>query len=155
MIKIIRTTSDHPDFVSLVSYLDAYLAEMDGEDHAFYDQFNKIEKIKHVVLAYDNDIPAGCGAIKEFSPGVMEIKRMYTSPDHRGKGIASQILNELELWTSEIGFIKCILETGKKQEEAIHLYSKSGFKLIPNYGQYIGVENSICFEKVVSSGPGN
>ncbi|OGU27715.1 MAG: GNAT family N-acetyltransferase [Ignavibacteria bacterium GWA2_35_9] len=147
MIKIIRTNSDNPDFISLVKLLDAELAERDGADHPFYAQFNKIDKIKYTVVAYENGKPVSCGAIKEYSPDTMEVKRMYTLPESRGKGIATQVLIELEKWTVELGYEKCILETGKKQPEAIALYKKNGYKLIPNYGQYAEVENSVCFEK--------
>jgi putative acetyltransferase len=147
MIKIIRTDSDNQDFINLVRYLDTDLAERDGDEHSFYAQFNKINKIKYVVVAYENDKPVGCGAIKEYSPNTMEIKRMYTAPESRGKGIASKVLTELETWAAELSYEKCILETGKKQPEAIGLYKKNGYKLIPNYGQYAEVENSLCFEK--------
>lgn len=149
MFKLIRTDSENQDFVKLVRHLDADLAERDGADHAFYAQFNKIDKIRHVVLAYQNDTPVGCGAIKEYAPGIMEVKRMYTSPESRGQGIASRVLGELERWASELAYEKCILETGKKQPEAISLYKKSGYQSIPNYGQYAEVEDSVCFEKVL------
>jgi len=72
---------------------------------------------------------------------------MYTLPENRGKGIATKVLSELELWATELSSEKCILETGKKQPEAIELYKKNGYKQIPNYGQYAEIENSICFEK--------
>ena len=147
MIKIARTNSDNQDFIDLVKYLDADLAERDGNDHSFYAQFNKIDKIKYVVIAYENSKPMGCGAIKEYTPNTMEIKRMYTSPESRGKGIATKVLTELEIWAIELSYEKCILETGKKQPEAIGLYKKNGYKLIPNYGQYAEIENSLCFEK--------
>jgi putative acetyltransferase len=147
MIKMIRTDSDNQDFINLVRFLDADLAERDKDEHSFYAQFNKINKIKYVVVAYENGKPVGCGAIKEYSPNTMEIKRMYTSPESRGKGIASKVLTELEIWAAEFSYEKCILETGKKQPEAIGLYKKNGYKLIPNYGQYAGIENSVCFEK--------
>jgi GNAT superfamily N-acetyltransferase len=149
MIRIIRTNSDNQDFIQLVKHLDADLAERDGKDHSFYAQFNKIDQIKSVVLAYENDKPVGCGAIKEYASDTMEIKRMYTAPESRGKGIASRILHELEVWASELSYEKCILETGKKQPEAIGLYKKNGYKIIPNYGQYAEIENSLCFEKLV------
>ena len=149
MINIIRTNSDNPDFIELVKLLDADLAVRDGEDHPFYAQYNKIDKIKYVVMAYLNDKPVGCGAIKEYTPDTMEVKRMYTLPENRGKGIATKILIELENWTRELSYSKCILETGKKMPEAIALYKKKGYKLIPNYGQYTEVENSLCFEKEI------
>jgi putative acetyltransferase len=147
MLRFRRTHSDDRDFVELVRRLDADLAERDGDAHPFYAQFNKIDKIKFVVVAYEDGIPVACGAIKEFSPGIMEVKRMYTSPESRGKGIAGKVLDELERWAAELSCQKCILETGKKQPEAIRLYQKSGYQIIPNYGPYAGVENSVCFEK--------
>jgi len=149
MIKTIRTDSEDHDFIELITELDADLAIRDGNEHAFYAQFNKIDKIRYVVIAYENDHPVGCGAIKEYNPNTMEIKRMYTSPGHRGKGVATNILTELERWATQLSFRKCILETGIKQPEAIGLYQKAGYQLIPNYGQYMGIENSVCFEKVV------
>ena len=147
MISVIRTDSDNQDFVDLVKRLDADLAERDGNEHSFYAQFNKINKIKCVVVAYENGQPVGCGAIKEYAPGTMEIKRMYTLPENRGMGIATKVLTELEGWASELAYEKCVLETGKKQPEAIGLYKKNGYIIIPNYGQYAGIENSLCFEK--------
>jgi len=147
MVSLTRTTSDNKDFISLVKLLDAELAERDGEDHPFYAQFNKIDDIKYTVVAYENEKPVSCGAIKEYNPNTMEIKRMYTLPESRGKGIATKVLIELEKWANELGYEKCILETGKKQLEAIALYKKNGYKLIPNFGQYAEVENSVCFEK--------
>lgn len=149
MMKMVRTSSDNPDFVGLVRLLDADLAKRDGQDHSFYAQFNKIDKLRHVVLAYDDGKPLGCGAMKEYAADTMEIKRMYVSPGSRNKGIGAAVLAELEKWAKELSYAKCILETGKRQPEAIGLYTKSGYTLIPNYGQYAKVENSVCFEKAV------
>jgi putative acetyltransferase len=147
MITLVRTDSSDEAFKELVKILDSELAIVDGEDHSFYSQFNKIDKIRYAVVARENGNPVGCGAIKEFEKGVMEIKRMYVSQNSRKKGIASKILKELELWALELSCSKCILETGKRQPEAIALYNKNGYKLISNYGQYAEVENSVCFSK--------
>jgi GNAT superfamily N-acetyltransferase len=80
----------------------------------------------------------------------MEVKRMFTLPEYRKKGVATAILTELEKWSKELGYEKCILETGKRQPEAIDLYMSQGYRSTPNYGQYVGVENSVCFEKLLS-----
>lgn len=149
MIHLLRTDSSNPDFQKLVTLLDADLKIRDGEDHAFYSQYNKIQAIKHAVVAYQDDEPVGCGAIKEYEPGTMEVKRMYVSEDKRGSGIASAVLKELEIWAAKLGYSKCILETGINQPEAIALYKKNNYSIIPNYGQYTGIENSICFEKIL------
>jgi GNAT superfamily N-acetyltransferase len=149
MIRLIRTNSVNKDFIRLIKDLDAYLAVSDGEEHSFYAQFNKLDLIKHVVLASYNEIIIACGAIKQYDQKTMEIKRMFTSSDYRGKGIAGLILIELENWAKEMGFENCILETGKRQIEAIRLYKKIGYEVITNYGQYAGMEDSICFMKKV------
>ena len=148
MIILKRTDASDRDFIELVRLLDADLAIRDGDEHAFYDQFNKIDSIKHTLVAYDNDKPVGCGAIKLFAEGTIEVKRMYVTEGSRGKGIAKQILSALEVWCIELGIKKCILETGNKnQPEAVALYHKQGYEVIENYGQYAGVEGSICFGK--------
>ncbi len=147
MLEIVRTDSTHPDFIHLVRFLDAELAVLDGDEHAFYAQFNKIDKIAQAVVAYADGRPVGCGAIKDYTPGCMEVKRMYTVPEKRGHGVASRVLAELETWAAELGCTKCVLETGKRQPDAIALYRKNGYRGIPNYGQYVGMENSVCFEK--------
>jgi len=149
MIRLKRTDSENQDFIALVKHLDADLAERDGDEHSFYDQFNKVGKIKYVVVAYENDKPISCGGLKAYSSNTLEIKRMYTIPEWRGKGIATKILAELEIWAAELSFEKCILETGKRQPEAIGLYKKNGYKIIPSYGQYSEIENSLCFEKKI------
>ena len=147
MIRLFRTDSGNEDFIRLVKELDADLAERDGEEHSFYSKFNKVDMIRHVVVAYQNNVAISCGAIKEYDPKTMEVKRMFTSPENRGKGFAGIILHELENWARELNFEKCILETGKRQAEALRLYKKSGYDIIPNYGQYAGIENSVCFKK--------
>ena len=147
MIRTERTNSENSDFVELVARLDKLLADLDGREHDFYNQYNKIDKIKHVVVAYSGELPVACGAIKEFDAVTMEVKRMFTDANFRGKGLATQVLTELENWAFELGYSKCILETGKRLPDAVRLYENRGYKLIPNYGQYIEMENSICFEK--------
>ncbi|NOT37235.1 MAG: GNAT family N-acetyltransferase [Saprospiraceae bacterium] len=147
MNQILRTNSSNSDFVSLVKELDKELAIRDGADHSFYSQYNKIDKIFHIIICYDNDVPVGCGALKEYESDTMEVKRMYVPPQFRGQGIASAILKELEIWAKELNYKKCILETGMNQPEAIALYKKCNYTVIPNYGQYQNVENSVCFEK--------
>ena len=150
MIEIERADASNPQFKALVKLLDAELAVRDGEDHSFYDQFNQLDTIKNVVLGYENGQAIACGAIKKYDDQAMEVKRMYSLPGARGHGVATVLLEALETWALELGFSQCILETGIKQPEAIRLYEKNGYHRIPNYGQYAGVETSLCFEKQLS-----
>ena len=147
MIRTQRTNAENVEFAELVAKLDKLLAELDGREHDFYNQYNKTDTIKHVVVAYSGELPVACGAIKEFGTETMEVKRMFTADSHRGKGVATQVLAELEIWALELGYSKCILETGKRLPDAVRLYQKNGYLPIPNYGQYVAMENSICFEK--------
>ena len=149
MYQIRRTDSSDKDFQRLVKELDKELAVRDGDEHSFYAQYNKIDLIRHAVVAYHENEAVGCGAIKEYAPGIMEVKRMYVPLSQRNKGIASLVLHDLESWAKEIGYQKCILETGIKQPEAISLYKKNDYTIIDNYGQYAGIENSVCFEKML------
>ena len=147
MITVERTTTDNQDFEKLVLKLDTFLAILDGEDHAFYAQFNKSSSLKNAVIAYENKIAVAIGAYKEYDSETVEMKRMYTLPEYRKKGIASTILSELEFWAKEENYKIAILETGVLQNEAIALYQKLGYVITENYGQYIGVENSVCMKK--------
>jgi len=149
MITISRTDSENKDFQDLIDKLDADLAERNGEKNDFFAQFNKTNLIKNVIIAYSDNIPVGCGAIKVYDNNTMEVKRMFVLKEQRGKNIAGTILNNLEQWAKELSYNKCILETGDKMPEAIGLYRKSGYKQIPNYGQYENIESSLCFEKTL------
>lgn len=149
MIILTRTDSNNQDFQELVKALDKVLKITDGEEHSFFSQFNKIDTIPYVVVAYQDSQPVGCGAIKPYNENTMEVKRMFVPSEFRGKGIATFILIELEKWCRELNVEKCILETGIKLSEAVNLYYKNNYTVIPNYGQYENVESSICFEKIL------
>ena len=149
VIEIVRVSEGNEDFLELVKLLDAELTIRDGAEHGFYAQFNKPVGLGAVLVAYLNGDPVGCGAFKRYEDGVAEIKRMFVRPEARGRRIAASVLKELEKWAAESGFRECILETGFKQPEAIALYKREGYEVIPNYGQYAGVENSVCMRKTL------
>ena len=145
-MELIRTNSDNPDFKMLSALFDDYLVDIDGEEKDFFAFYNNVQ-LDTVLVIYENSEVVGCGAFKKFDEHTAEIKRMFVHPNHRNKGIAKFVLTELELWANDLGFTSFILETSPKLTSAIALYEKTGYQLIPNYGQYIGVENSICMKK--------
>lgn len=147
MITLTRTQSDHPDFQRLVMELNRYLAGVNGETHDFFMQFNQTDHLRHVIVAYEEGRAVGCGAMRAFDETAMEIKRMFVPIDCRGRGVASAVLQELEQWAGELGFLRCILETARSMHDAVGLYTKAGYTVIPNYGPYAEVETSVCFEK--------
>jgi len=146
-LELVKTNSQNLDFSQLIVKLDANLANRNGEMQEYFNQFNKVDSIKHVIIAYINGIAVGCGAIKQFDSESVEVKRMFVSEEYRGRGIAHKILNELENWAKELNYTSTVLETSNVQIEAVGLYTKSGYAVIENYGQYAGIETSICFKK--------
>lgn len=145
--EFIRTNSENYDFRQLVIALDADLYQRNGEAQLQYRQYNQIDKIKNAIVVYVDEKPVGCGCFKRFDDETVEIKRMFVFPEMRGKQLAAKLLQDLEKWAVEEGYTKAVLETGLRQVEAIRLYTRAGYMLTENYGQYIGMEESICYGK--------
>jgi GNAT superfamily N-acetyltransferase len=148
MLSLLRTTSHHQDFQKLTALFDEYLIDIDGDEKDFFAKYNQIY-IDNVIICYQNDVAVGCGAFKKSDTRIAEIKRMFVPVEHRGKGIALKILSQLEIWARELNHTSCILETSFKLENAIALYEKSGYEITENFGQYIGVESSVCMKKIL------
>ncbi|UYQ91757.1 GNAT family N-acetyltransferase [Chitinophaga horti] len=148
MISFKRTDSDNADFRELVIQLDKYLAVVNGEQNDFFAAYNKIDQLKHVIVAYIDGVPVGCGAFKPYE-GMAEIKRMFTHPRYRGQGVAGEVLKALETWAAESGYDECILETGSFMPDAVSLYRKHQYEDIPRYGQYVDSKDSVCMKKRV------
>ncbi|MDD2303899.1 MAG: GNAT family N-acetyltransferase [Prolixibacteraceae bacterium] len=147
MTKFIRTTSENTDFRNLINALDEDLYLRNGEAQLQYRQYNQVDLIDHVVVIYFEGKPVGCGCFKKFDDTTVEMKRMFVLAEMRGKQLAAQMLQELEKWAVEEGNTAAVLETGYRQVEAIRLYTVAGYSLMENYGQYIGMEDSICYRK--------
>lgn len=146
-IVIKRTKGDDIDFRNMVKALDEGLYLRNGDSQAQYEQYNQIDKIRNAIVIYYMGEAVGCGCFKPFDSETIEIKRMFVSPNLRGLGFAFKILQALESWAIEEGNKNAVLETGVRQLEAQSLYKKAGYSLTENYGQYIGMKDSICYRK--------
>ena len=149
MPQIVRTNSDNPDFHLLTRQLDIALCDIYGTKQEDYEEYNRIVDLPTVVLAYENEVPVGCGCFKTFNEDTVEIKRMFVLPEHRGHGVASRILYELETWAIELNYTYSALETGKGQPVAIDLYQRCGYTITGNYGQYADNDKSVCMMKAL------
>ena len=147
--EFFRTTNESSDFRKMVDALDDDLLKRNGEGQLQYRQYNSIDKIQHAIVIYFEGKPVGCGCFKPFDEKTVEMKRMFVLPELRGKQLAARMLQELENWALEIGNTTSVLETGLRQVEAQRLYSVAGYFRIENYGQYIGMEDSICYRKAL------
>ncbi|MFV0342108.1 MAG: GNAT family N-acetyltransferase [Anaerocolumna sp.] len=145
------TDGEDPDFVTLCNRLDCTLDELVGEQYqrTQYDTFNTREHIKDVIVVYQDGCPIACGAFKMFDEDHAELKRIYIEPSIRKMGLGTELVRRLEAKAKIKGFKWCILETGKPLEVAQRLYKKAGYKIIPNYGQYFDMPNSICMERKI------
>ena len=143
------TDGCNKDFISLCNLLDKYLDKLCGgeENRSEYIQYNKLNDIHDVIIAYDEDIPVGSASFKRYDEEIAEVKRVFVKEEYRGRGISKNIMKLLEQYAKNKGFLYLILESGVKLEKAHGLYKLMGYKIIPNYGQYIGMTESICMKK--------
>ena len=146
-IKIIHTESKNADFIKLIKLLDDDLNGRYGELQKQYDKHNKVDYINDVVVIYDDEVPVACGGFKEHDSKSVELKRIFVKKENRRQGLSKKIINELEKLAQTKGYKYAVLETGKKQIEAINLYKNSGYEMIENYEPYVGNENSLCMKK--------
>lgn len=149
MIQMERTHKDDPCFLALVSQLDMDLSGRYEDGNASYAPFNNLSKITAVVLVIDDSEPIGCGAFKPFFENGVEMKRVFVKPSFRGRGISKRVMAELEKWAVEKGCIRAVLETGTNQPEAISLYEGIGYSRRENFEPYVGLKESICYEKAL------
>jgi putative acetyltransferase len=100
-----------------------------------------------VFVARRNGVAVGMAALVDRGDGSAELKRMFVSETARGRGIARSILSAVEGYATASGIRVIQLETGPLQVAAIAMYERTGYLRIPNFGQYMGDEFSVCFEK--------
>lgn len=147
--NIVRVDNSNQDFQKLIVSLDEDLTGRYGPIQKHFAQFNKVDHIQDIVVVYAEGTPAGCGAFKAHDSETVEFKRIFVSSEYRRQGVAGLILRELEVMAKAKGFRSAILETGVLQPEAIHLYRRAGFEIIPNYDPYKESTNSVCMRKTL------
>jgi putative acetyltransferase len=146
-VKIEARDPADPDLYRLIRAQQDEIAAMEGETHVAFPIFHDISFLIGLV----DGRGVACGALQRLQPGVGEIKRMYVSPEERGRGRARALLAALEALARQEGLHTVRLETGRFMPAALGLYSSSGYREIPVYGHYIGHAASICFEKAVDN----
>lgn len=151
-MNVIYTNGENKDFILLCRMLDESIDEIVGDNTRInlYAQYNLLNHIHDVFLCYDNDIPVACASYKNYDEGVAEVKRVFVRKDYRGRGLSKLLMEQLEAKAKEQGYKSLILETGKPLEAAFGLYSKLGFRVTENYGQYKDMPLSICMIKDIT-----
>lgn len=148
-IKYVRCDSGNKDFIENCRLLDEDLDRRVGNviERDKYKQYNLIDKMKECIVVYVDGKPVGGGAIRTYDEESVELKRIFVRPEAQGKGIGTELVEKLIEWASELQYKKIILETGELLAESCHVYRKAGFEVIPNYGPYVNMPESLCMEK--------
>lgn len=147
-MEIREVPTHHVDLFQLVKELDAFFVEKWGSQIADgYQDLHQLSQMAYAVICYDDEVPIGCGCYKIIDYQTVEIKRMYVVPKYRRHGIATKILSILEKKALSDGFVIAELETGKDMQDNIFMYEKCGYKLVENYGVFIGDDICVCMKK--------
>ena len=150
-MKISYTDGNDKDFMLMCARLDDALNELAGGEanRQEYVEHNRLDDIKDAAVGYIDGVPVACGAFKQFDGDTAEIKRVFVDEAYRGKGVSRQLMTFLEDAARKKGYQKLVLETGRSMHVAVGFYRSIGYSERENYGPYIGMEKSICFEKVL------
>jgi putative acetyltransferase len=102
--------------------------------------------------AWDGDVLAGCGAIKQLDPAHGELKSMRAAPAYRGRGVGRAILDRLLAEARSRGYARVSLETGRPEpfHAAQALYRANGFVECPPFGAYVSDDFSMCMTRMLS-----
>jgi putative acetyltransferase len=151
-MQISLESPDQPDVLQLIEALDAYQRPLyPAESHHGMDLLALCATNVLFAVARDRKKqPVACGAIV-LESWHAELKRMYTSPAMRGKGIARSLVDFLETQARQRGYSEFALETGYLQPGAIALYTRCGYEHCGPFGGYAEDPNSVFMRKKVSS----
>lgn len=148
-MKFVYTDGENSDFIELCHALDGFLNELVGgeENRAEYIPYNRLDDIHDVFIAYDDNIPVGIAGFKKYDDECAEVKRVFIKREYRGRGISNKLMELVENTAKKQGYRYMILESGEPLVAAMALYRKLGYKVIPNYGQYVNMPDSVCMKK--------
>lgn len=147
--RFVKTDGEDPAFIELCRRLDANLDEIVGAkiQRKKYEKYNQRDSIHDVILAYRGEEAAACGSYKFYDDETVELKRIFVAKAVRGCGIGKELVRRLEADAKIAGYRFAVLETGELLTGACALYKKLGYRVIPNYGPYENMPESICMEK--------
>ena len=149
VLVIERTSLGAPIATELIGELNANLTALDDGGSMFFSLADHDVAIGKggFFVAYLDDAPAACGAVRSLGDGRAEVKRMYTRPAFGGQGVGAAVLSHLEGCARDLGAASLVLETGPKQPEAVRLYERFGLARCDCWGEYANEPRSLCYAK--------
>ncbi|MCI9541806.1 MAG: GNAT family N-acetyltransferase [Lachnospiraceae bacterium] len=149
LIEFKRTDGKNKDFVENCRLLDMDLDRRVGKKikREKYEKYNQLDEIQEAIVVYNDNKAVGGGAIRRYNNEDIELKRVFVHTKYQGQGIGTKLVSLLIEWAAELGYKRIILETGELLEESCYVYKKLGFKVIPNYGPYVDMPESLCMAR--------
>ena len=147
----VRTDGKNEDFIENCRLLDMDLDRRVGRQikREKYQKFNQLDEIREAIVVYDHGRAVGGGAIRRYDDENIELKRVFVHNEYQGQGIGSTLVSLLIEWAAELGYRRMILETGELLAESCAVYKKLGFAVIPNYGPYADMPESLCMAREI------
>ncbi len=147
----VRTDGKNEDFIENCRLLDMDLDRRVGRQikREKYEKFNQLDEIREAIVVYDHGRAVGGGAIRRYDDENVELKRVFVQNEYQGQGIGSRLVSLLIEWAAQLGYRRMILETGELLAESCAVYKKLGFEVIPNYGPYADMPESLCMAKTI------
>ena len=146
-METIFTDEKDERFLELVSELDRGYYERIGNELSKYDSYNEFKNPHVVLLALDKGIPVACASYRAFDDVSVEFKRVYTKREYRRRGMAYNLITQLERSAAKDGYRFSYIITGKNNKAAISLYKKLNYEFIDNFGQFKDDNVVICMKK--------
>lgn len=144
-----KTDGKNKDFIENCRLLDMDLDRRVGKkiQREKYKKYNQTDEISEAIVIYQDNKAIGGGAIRKYDTKTAELKRVFVHTEYQGHGIGSQLVAQLIEWAAELGYQRILLETGELLAESCAVYKKLGFEIIPNYGPYVNMPESLCMAK--------
>lgn len=144
-----RTNGANADFIENCRLLDMDLDRRVGKKikRDKYRKYNQLDEIREAIVVYEDNKAIGGGAIRRYDDENVELKRVFVHTEYQGRGIGCRLVSSLIEWAMELGYRRMILETGELLAESCAVYRKLGFEVIPNYGPYVDMPESLCMAK--------
>lgn len=126
---------------------EEYVVRYGGRDETPTDPQQFTSPQGRFLLVRVQGEPAGCAGLRRRDDCCVEVKRMFVRAPHRGTGLASWLLARVEEQARRLGYRRILMESGLQQPEAMRLYEKNGYALIPGFGFYADSPENRCYAK--------
>ena len=140
-----------PDVAAMLAELVAYIEDLypeDADDPPAPWTHDSLAAFGAFLVARIDGHPAACGGLAPMAdPATLEIVRMYVRSEHRGAGLADQILAGLEAEARARDAHTLLLRCGPRQPAALRVYQRNGYTPRGAFAHHREHETNVFLEK--------